>query len=101
MVVHGVDIWTVGYREANYVKSFEMWMWRIIQKRKCTDMVSNEMVMNKTGGKNYYNELQKAKQLVRLCVKMNSSTEIVIKGIKGIRLIKGQELLMISIIKRQ
>jgi len=42
MAVYGAETWTISKVDDKYLKSFEMWCWRRMEKISWTDRVRNE-----------------------------------------------------------
>ena len=62
MVLSGAETWTLRAADQKYLKSFEMWCWRRMEKISWTDHVRNEEVLLRVNEhRNILNEIRKRK----------------------------------------
>jgi len=47
IVLYGTETWTLRKLEQKYLKSFEMWRWRKLEKIKWPQKVTNEEVLDR------------------------------------------------------
>ena len=51
IALYGSEIWKLRKLERKYLKSFEMWCWRRMEKIKWPEKVNNEQVLDRIGEK--------------------------------------------------
>ena len=49
VVLYGAETWTLRRNEQKQLEPFEMWVWRRMQRVKCTDKIKNAVVLEKVG----------------------------------------------------
>ncbi|KAI5717433.1 hypothetical protein M8J77_005795 [Diaphorina citri] len=49
VVLYGSETWTMRKKEEKYLESFEMWLWRRMEKIKWSDKIRNEEVLRRVG----------------------------------------------------
>ena len=86
MVLYGAENWTLRAADQKYLKSFEMWCWRRIEKISWTDHVRNEEVLLRVNEqRNILHEIRKRKaNWIGHILRRNCLLKQVIEGkIKG------------------
>ena len=52
IVLYGAETWTLRRNERKRLKAFEMWIWRRMERVKCTYKIKNAIVLEGEGRKN-------------------------------------------------
>ena len=61
IILYDSEIWTLRKLERKYLKSFEMWCWRRMERIKLTEKVTNEQVLERIGKKTLFNNILRGK----------------------------------------
>jgi hypothetical protein len=85
MALYGAETWTLQAAYQKYLKSFEMWCWRRMEKISWTDHVRNEVLFRVNEQRNILHEIRKWKaNWIGHILCRNRKQKKVIKGkIKG------------------
>ena len=51
IALYGSETWTPRKLEQKYLESFEMWCWRRMEKKKWSETITNEQVLERIGEK--------------------------------------------------
>ena len=51
MALYGSETWTLRKLDPKYLRSFEMWCWKRMEKIKWSEKVTNEQVLDRIGDK--------------------------------------------------